>query len=134
MNITSFDDLLQAARQQPHAQRLLLVFAGAELPQDCSPAQRAQFEAGTGGALMPLMCVDKGPDELLGFSELKQESQQFECPWQVLFASSLSGLHQDLPSAKATETALHTLVESIKLGRLANMIAFNTQGHALLLD
>ena len=134
VNIVSFDDLLQAARHQQQAQRLLLVFAGAELPEDSSAEQRAQFEAGTGGALVPLMCVDKSPDELASFSALKQESRQFECPWQVLFASSLSGSAQAAPTSKATETALQTMVESIKQGRLANMIAFDTQGQALSLD
>ena len=35
-----------------------------ELPDDATPAQRARFEAGQGGALVPLMCVDKTPQEL----------------------------------------------------------------------
>ena len=134
VNIVTFDDLLQAARQQQQAQRLLLVFAGAELPEDCSAEQRAQFDAGEGGALVPLMCVDKSPDELASFSALKQESQQFDCPWQVVFASSLSGSSAAAPAAKAMETALQTMVESIKLGRLVNMIAFDKQGQALSLD
>ena len=134
VNIVTFDDLLQAARQQQQAQRLLLVFAGAELPEDCSAEQRAQFEAGEGGALVPLMCVDKSPDELTSFSALKQESRQFDCPWQVVFASSLSGSSAAAPATKATETALQTMVESIKMGRLANMIAFDDQGQVLSLD
>ncbi len=46
MNITCFDDLLQAARAQPTPQRLLFVFAQAELPADSTPAQRERFEQG----------------------------------------------------------------------------------------
>ena len=69
-NITNFDDLLQAARTQSQPQRLLFVFAGAELPADASAEQRAQFEAGEGGELAPLMCVDKAADELTGFDAL----------------------------------------------------------------
>ena len=34
MYISSFDDLLQAARLQPEPQRLLFVFAAVELPAD----------------------------------------------------------------------------------------------------
>ena len=38
---------------------LLFVFAGAELPDDATPEQRQRFAEGAGGALVPLMCVDK---------------------------------------------------------------------------
>ncbi len=43
MNITTFDDLLAAARHQTEPQRLLLVFAGAELPADSSPERAARL-------------------------------------------------------------------------------------------
>ena len=49
MNIQTFDDLLSAARSQPLPQRLLFVFAGVELPDDATPAQRLEFERGEGG-------------------------------------------------------------------------------------
>ena len=42
MDISSFDDLLHAARLQPEPQRLLFVFVGVELPDDATPAQRAR--------------------------------------------------------------------------------------------
>ena len=40
MTISNFNDLLTAARQQSQPQRLLLVFAKAELPADSTPEQR----------------------------------------------------------------------------------------------
>ncbi len=55
--INSFSDFLLAARQQDQPQRLLFVFARAELPEQASQEERARFEAGQGGALAPLMCV-----------------------------------------------------------------------------
>lgn len=64
MMLASFDDLLQAARQQLQPQRLLFVFAGASLPADADAAQRERFSAGQGGELAPLMCVDKTLEEL----------------------------------------------------------------------
>ena len=64
MDIASFDDLLQAARQQREAQQLLFVFAGAELPADADAEQRERFAAGEGGELAPLMCVDKAAADL----------------------------------------------------------------------
>jgi len=77
VNIACFNDLLRAARQQPEPQRLLFVFAQAVLPDDSTPEQRAGFEAGQGGALTPLMSVDKTPEELGTFAALVEESRQF---------------------------------------------------------
>ena len=88
MDILSFDDLLQAARAQSQPQRLLFVFAGVELPDDSTPVQRARFEAGQGGALVPLMCVDKRPEELSSFAALVQESSQFGHAWGLVFAAA----------------------------------------------
>ena len=132
MTISNFDDLLQAARQQTQPQRLLLVFACADLPDDCTPEQRAQFEAGAGGALVPAMCVDKSPDEIQSFAALKQESQQFQSPWQVLFAAALSGRDQAAPNSSDIEQTLDRMVESIKIGALDHMIAFDLQGDAVI--
>jgi hypothetical protein len=77
MNISTFDDLLSAARSQPLPQRLLFVFAGVELPEDATPAQRLEFERGEGGALVPQMCVDKGLDELHSFDQLSAGGECF---------------------------------------------------------
>lgn len=133
MTMTSFDDLLLAACEQPQAQRLLLVFAAAELPDDATPAQRADFEQGAGGALVPTMCVDKTPEEIGNFERLKQEAGQFDAPWRVLFASSLSGAGDQPPASDAAESALQGMVDAIKLGTLDNMIAFDTSGSAITL-
>jgi hypothetical protein len=73
-NFANFDDLPRAARNQPEPQRLLFVFATAELPDDSTPQQRADFLAGQGGALMPTMSVDKAPEELNTFAALVEES------------------------------------------------------------
>ena len=56
MSISSFDDLLQMARQQKEPQRLLFVFAGAELPQESTAAQRAQTTT-PGRQLRPLSAI-----------------------------------------------------------------------------
>jgi hypothetical protein len=65
MNISKFDELLTAARLQLEPQRMLFVFAGVELPDDCTAAQRQGFEAGHGGTMVPLMCTDKLTHALL---------------------------------------------------------------------
>lgn len=134
MNISNFDDLLQAAAHQPLQQRLLMVFASADLPSDCTAAQRAEFEAGSGGALVPAMCVDKAPDEIESFATLKQEAAQFQKNWQIVFVAALSGVGQAAPHSTDVEQALENMVASIKVGKLMNMIAFDQHGEAVSLS
>jgi hypothetical protein len=131
MTLSHFDHLVLAARQQDQPQRLLLVFVSTELPDDASAQQQAQFLAGFGGALVPVMCVDKTPVEITDFLAMRQEAAQFGMPWSLVFASSLAGFAQQEPNSEAVETALQRMVESIKLGNLTNMIAFDTNGDAL---
>lgn len=128
MTIASFDDLLQQARAEAD-QRLLLVFTAAELPDHATPAQRAAFEAGEGGTLAPLMCVDKAPAELASFAALVEESRRAGPDWAVLFIAALPG-----PAATADiEAALQRMVDSIKTGDVEAFLPFNRQGEPVLL-
>ncbi|MEY4736316.1 MAG: hypothetical protein RL302_635 [Pseudomonadota bacterium] len=131
MNIENFNDLLQAARSQTVAQRLLFVFVGVELPEDATPAQRADFEAGHGGALVPLMCVDKTPDELASFDTLVQEAEQFGKPWTLVFAAALSGTNHQAPTIADADKPLQAMVEAIKRGDMGTYIPFDAQGHTV---
>jgi len=128
MTISSFDDLLRAARGQPQPQRLLFVFAGVELPDDSTPEQRERFREGQGGALVPLMCVDKRPEELTSFSELVRESSQFGLQWGIVFAAALSGQSNQAPTSEAAEAPLQRMVESIKRGDHSTFIPFDQNG------
>ena len=132
MDISTFDDLLQAARAQPEPQRLLFVFAGVELPDDATPAQRERFEAGQGGALVPLMCVDKRPDELASFATLVEESIQFgQNNWGIVFAAAMAGTVNRAPTPEDAEEPLQRMVEAIKRGEHGGYIPFDTQGHTV---
>jgi hypothetical protein len=133
MSLTTFEDLLNAARQQPQPQRLLFVFAGAELPDDASPAQREAFAAGRGGALAPLMCADKTPDELASFDALVQESAQFGKPWAIVFVAGMSGSHGVAPTSAQADAPLQGMVEAIKAGRIDSYLPFNREGQAVSL-
>jgi hypothetical protein len=131
MDITTFDDLLHAARAQPQPQRLLFVFAAATLPDDASAEQRASFEAGEAGELAPQMCVDKDPHELPGFEALAAEAQRFGQPWALMFAAALSGLNGAPPAESRVAEALQRMVEAVRNGELAGFIPFDRQGHAV---
>lgn len=134
MNILSFDDLLRAAREQPEPQRLLFVFANAVLPDDSTPEQRARFEAGEGGALAPLMAVDKVPEELETFAALVEESRQFATEWAVVFVASLSGRAGRPPTSEEAGPPLTRMVESIKAGAIGSFLPFNRQGETVRLS
>jgi hypothetical protein len=133
MDITHFDDLLQIALAQPEPQRLLFVFAGAELPEHPTPQQRARFEAGEGGELAPLMCVDKAADELAGFEALAAEAALAGPPWALVFSAALSGRAGRPPSGAETEAALQHMVDSIRIGRLDGMLPFSRSGEPVRL-
>ena len=57
--IGSYSDLIKATQTEQEPQRLLFVFCRAELPDDASAEERVAFEQGEGGALTPVICVDK---------------------------------------------------------------------------
>jgi len=128
MEISSFDNLLQVARAQPDPQRLLFVFADADLPDDATPEQRARFQAGEGGALVPLMSVDKAPDELDTFAALVDESRQFGPEWAVVFVAALSGRGGRAPTSAEADQSLQRMIDAIKAGSLGAFIPFDRSG------
>ena len=134
MNISSFDDLLQAARQQTAPQRLLFVFANADLPADSTAEQRARFQAGEGGALVPVMCVDKAPDELQNFADLVGESKQFAQDWSIVFCAAMSGVAGHAPTSESAEKPLQQMVEAIKAGSLGSYIPFDREVQTVVLS
>jgi hypothetical protein len=128
MTISSFDDLLRSAREQAAPQRLLFVFAAAGLTDDATPEQRARFQAGEGGTLTPLMCVDKVPAELDSFETLQTEARQFGQTWDIVFVAALSGRDSLAPTPQQAEAPLKAMVESIKVGRIGSYVPFDRQG------
>ena len=134
LQITSFDDLLRAARQQAEPQRLLFVFMGAELPEDSSPEQRRRFTAGAGGALVPLMCVDKTPDELTTFAALAEESRNSGSEWSIVFVAGLAGQRGRALTHDDAEAPLQRMVDAIKLGSHGSFIPFDRAGQPVMFE
>lgn len=133
-NIENFDDLLRAARAQPQPQRLLFVFAGAELPEGSSAEQRARYEAGAGGALAPLMCVDKATDELTTFAALVEESRAAGPEWALVFVAALAGKGGRAPTSKDAEVPLEQMVDAIKAGTHGAYLSFDRRGQPVRLE
>lgn len=128
MNISSYADLLQAARQQPEPQRLLFVFTKPELPEGYTEAQSQNFQAGTGGVLAPQMCTDKALDELGDFSDLVEESRQMGQDWKIVFVASLPGHAGVMPTTEEAQEHLKTMVNSIQNGAISKYLAYDRDG------
>lgn len=128
MNISSYADLLEAARQQTEPQRLLFVFAEAELPKGYTEAQSQQFQAGTGGVLTPRMSTDKALDELGEFSALVEESRRTGQDWQIVFVAALAGRAGAMPSTEDAQEPLKTMISAIQNGAISNYLAFDREG------
>lgn len=133
MEISHFDDLLEAARGQIERQRLLLVFVGASLPAKATAEQRAGFEAGESGELTPLMCVDKDPGVLADFAALLDEAATLGPEWALVFAAALSGTGGSPPADSQVDAALRRMVEAVKSGDLSGLIPFDRKGEAVRL-
>ena len=133
MDIASFDDLLQAAREQAEPQQLLFVFAGAELPAGASAQQRAQFEAGEGGELAPLMCVDKPAAELCRIRRAVPPRRRRPArPGPSSSRPRCRAATARRPRAAHPRRVQH-MVDSIKSGRLDGMLPFNRDGEPVQL-
>ncbi len=128
MTIEHFDDLLQAARTMTSPQQLLFVFAGAELPANATARQRAAFEAGDGGELAPLMCVDKAASALASFDALMAEAERAGPPWAIVFSAALSGRAGAPAPAGEIEAALQRMVDAIQVGRIDGLLPFDRNG------
>lgn len=134
LHISSFDDLLRAARQQTQPQRLLFVFMGAELPEDSTSEQRRRFAAGAGGALVPLMCVDKTPDELTTFAALAEESRASGPEWTMVFVAGLAGQGGRALTHRDAEAPLQRMVNAIKAGSHRSFIPFDRDGQPVVFE
>ena len=132
MNITNFDDLMAASHMQTDPQRLLFVFAGAELPDDCTPEQRAGFDAGEGGALVPLMCVDKSPFEINNFKTLADEASSLAQHWRIVFVAAISATRGQTPTSLDAEIPLQRMEEEIRQGNFGSFMPFDREGHPVL--
>lgn len=130
----NFSDLLAAARAEPEPQRLLLVFSAAELPRDATPAERAAFERGEGGALAPVLCVDKRPEEIADFAALCAESERTAQRWNILFVAAMSGRGGHPPNSDEAVQPLRMMVEQIKGGQIARFLAVDRTGQLVQLQ
>lgn len=131
MNITNYSDLLAAARSQAQPPRLLFAFARAELPEDAGSRERARYAERRGGALKPVMCVDKTLAELGSFEDLVSESRHTGADWDIVFVTTLSGRDGKPPPSSAAQAPLNMMVTYIHTGQIERFLAFSKDGELL---
>lgn len=137
MQLNSFEALHWAARQQSEGQRFLLVFVRKALPEDANRAQTERFEAGMGGALVPVMYADKALHEVDDFASLVAEAERSGkilgkgqgADWDMVIVGCLGGYGEREPSSKEAEQPLKDLVRCIRSGgSLMHLIGFDRDG------
>lgn len=132
--ISSYAELMQAVDAQSEPQRLLFVFCRAELPDDASEQEKAGFAQGEGGALTPVICVDKAPSEVKRFESLVEESAATGQHWDMVFVAAMSGRGGTSPSSDEAQQPLTMMVESIRLGHVGGYLPLDRSGRAMALD
>lgn len=131
--ISNYRELIAATKQEHEPQRLLFVFCRAELPDDASAEERAAFEHGEGGALTPVICVDKAPAEVADFCGLVEESRNTCQNWDVVFVAAMAGRGGVAPSSDEAQQPMTMMVESIRMGQVGNYLPLDSNGEALKL-
>lgn len=122
ISVDNFSDLLDMARAQADAQRLLMVFVSIDETWDNQQ---------NGGYLTPVMCVDKTPDEIGSFETLISESSHTGQQWDIVFVAALSGKGSIVPSNEDANKPLDAMIAKINMGMVSGYLAFNKQGEIL---
>ncbi|MNU97989.1 hypothetical protein D3C71_880880 [compost metagenome] len=131
MMLNDFDGLLHAAGQQTEPQRLLFVFARADLPESPTSDQHERHASGEGGTLSPVLCVDKAPDEVASFAALAAESGNTGMDWDVLFVAAMDGRAGFAPSSDEAAQPLQLMVNAINDGQISRFAAFGRDGNPI---
>lgn len=131
MSLSTFQDLLDAASQQPEPQRLLFVFARIGLPENATPDQHERFARGEGGTISPCLCVDKAPAEVASFEALCHESASTGQEWDLVFVGALAGRGGIAPSSDEAAQPLRFMVNAINNGRVTDFAVFDRQGEVV---
>ena len=105
------------------------MFLKASLPEDHDAAEKARFQERQGGALQPLMCVDKPVNELTKFDDLMKESKQMSDDWQIVLIAAMSGRAGILPNSDEARQPLEMMVQTVEQGGdLSRFMAFDKKG------
>jgi len=107
---SNFEQLLVKTKQQDQPQRLLFLFA------KTSETKKSRKRDDKKGTIVPVMVVDKQPDDLDTFSGLINEADHVNSNWDFVFVASLSGDNNQAPSEEDAEPYLNQMAQDIMSG------------------
>lgn len=110
MSIRNFSDLVETARKENQPNRLLFLFAKTEKMRG---QQKTKHNSGT---INPVMCVDKGPEELTSFEALLKEADSLSPNWDLVLIGALAGKNGLPPSNEEIDSQLHKMSNHLASG------------------
>jgi len=131
--ISSFSDLLDMATTQDQPQRLLFLFATAD--SNKSAKSNKKKNKAQKGTILPVMCVDKLPQEIESFEALISEADNINTDWNFVLVAGLSGKNNEAPSTEDAEPYLNQMVNGLASGEdLSRYIIFDREQNPILMQ
>jgi len=113
-----FNHLLTKTKEQPEPQRLLMLFANAQVEKSTNENMN--------GSITPVMCVDKLPEELNSFSDLIEEADGISKDWNFIFFASLAGDKGQAPTTEEADPYLNKMTNDVASGAdLSRYVVFD---------
>lgn len=129
--IANFSDLLDMSVSQDQPQRLLLLFANAEGVSSNPKKQRKQQH----GAISPVMCVDKLPEEIESFKALVAEADNISKEWNFIIIAGLSGENGVAPTTEDADPYLNQMANGLTMGEdLSRYLIFDRNENPIVMQ
>ncbi|MFV0478269.1 MAG: ribonucleotide reductase subunit alpha [Parahaliea sp.] len=106
-----FQDLIERALAESHAQRLLFLFASAE------ESRKSRRQDDKRGTITPTMVVDKLPSEIASFEALVSEADSISKDWNFMFIAAMAGNGSQAPSSEEAEPYLNAMTHDVTMGQ-----------------
>ena len=127
--ITNFAQLLQASTEQDQPQRLLFLFAKAE------SSKKKKSKKQQNGAISPVMCVDKLPEDIESFQSLVKEADEISKEWDFVIIAGLSGQNGVTPSTEDADPYLNQMTNHLASGGdLSQYVIFDREDSPVIVS
>lgn len=120
-----FQKLVDAAKNQPEPQRLLMLFVKAS-QENKAKKKRSR------GTINPVMCVDKLPEELTTFTNLIKEADNISSEWNMVLFAGLNGTDGKAPTTEDADPLLNRMANDVAMGQdLARYFILDRKGNQI---